>query len=173
MIYGSLFLWSQNAYGQLFETRFNPPNLGMAYMAITGEDLHQSATGGFLMYKKYDSPWDEERKVARELIGITKLAITLINCMILMGMIKSLQVDAFAPLAIVYIFTLYSGNMFLDLMDRAILGLVTAKTMDESINYTARRKPAVIEKLNQLCPYGFDDDCQADGGQKGPNYYNI
>jgi hypothetical protein len=90
MIYGSLFLWSQNAYGQLFETRFNPPNLGMAYMAITGEDLHQSATGGFLMYKKYDTPWDEERKVARELIGITKLAITLINCMILMGMIKSL-----------------------------------------------------------------------------------
>ena len=48
-----------------FNTKFDPPDVGLAYMAVSGDSLCISAKDGFLMYKKYDNVWEEERRVAR------------------------------------------------------------------------------------------------------------
>lgn len=86
------------------------------------------------MYKKYDNVYEEHRRVARLLVLLTKYGITLINCAIILIMIKDLTVDPFSPLVIVFLFSIYTANIFLDVVDMGIMGIMTAYTIDVSIH---------------------------------------
>jgi hypothetical protein len=113
----------------------------MAYMAVSGEDLCISAKDGFLMYKKYDNVYEEHRRVARQLVLLTKFGITILNCGILLCMIKDLKIDVTSPLVIIFMLTIYTVNMFLNTLDMGIMGIMTAYTIDISINTEARKAP--------------------------------
>lgn len=86
------------------------------------------------MYKKYDNVYEEHRRVARLLVLLTKYGITLINCAIILIMINDLTVDPFSPLVIVFLFSIYTANIFLDVVDMGIMGIMTAYTIDVSIH---------------------------------------
>ena len=59
ILFGSLFLWfpkifrpifnslPQSMQNCMFNTKFDPPNVGLAYMAVSGDSLCVSANNGF------------------------------------------------------------------------------------------------------------------------------
>tara|TARA_B110000285_G_C15072796_1_gene588963 strand:- start:143 stop:871 length:729 start_codon:yes stop_codon:yes gene_type:complete len=110
-----------------------------SYMAVTGDNFCTSAWNGFLLNMSYGLEFVWANTLATLFIFLGKLFIVVINCFTLLFFMKIRHdteevTSVGGPLAICAIVSYFTANLFLGLLDEAVLALLTCYSIDRGIN---------------------------------------
>lgn len=131
--------------------------LAYAYMAVSGEGFCTSAWNGFLLNMTFGMEFAWANTLAAMFVFMGKIFIVVLNCFTLYGLmsyrkdleeIKSLG----GPFLICILSSYITANLFLGMMDEAVVALLTCLCIDRGINGgEAKRGPPTfhdsVEKM--------------------------
>lgn len=108
-------------------------------MAVTGENFCKSAWNGFLLNMTFGMEFAWANTLAQMFIMMGKIFIVVLNCFTLYGlMLQRGDLDEVksigGPLLICVISSYATANLFLGMMDEAVLALLTCLCIDRGIN---------------------------------------
>lgn len=108
-------------------------------MAVTGENFCTSAWEGFLLNMSYGLEFAWANTLAIIFIFLGKVFIVVINCFTLLFFMK-LKGDleevtsVGGPILVCAICSFFTANLFLGMMDEAVLALLTCLCVDRGLN---------------------------------------
>lgn len=110
-----------------------------AYMAVTGDNFCTSAWNGFLLNLSYGLEFAWANTLAGVFIFLGKLFIVVLNCFTLLFFMKQRDdleevTSVGGPLAVCAIASFFTANLFMGMMDEAVLALLTCLCIDRGIN---------------------------------------
>lgn len=110
-----------------------------SYMAITGEDFCSSAWNSFLLNMSYGLQFNLAKKLATIFIFIGKLFIVVINCLTLLFFMRIRNdleevTSRGGPLLVCAVASFFTANLFLGMMDKAVVALLTCLSIDVGVN---------------------------------------
>lgn len=108
-------------------------------MAITGENFCSSAWNGFLLQMSYGLEFVWANTLATIFIFLGKVFIVVLNCFTLLFFMKLRHDDEEVtskggPLLVCAVASYFTANLFLGIMDEAVLALLTCLCIDKGIN---------------------------------------
>lgn len=130
-----------------------------SYMAVTGDNFCTSAWNGFLLNMSYGLEFAWANTLAIIFIFLGKLFIVVINCFTLLSFMKARHdteevTSVGGPLLVCAIASYFTANLFLGVLDEAVMALLTCYCIDKGINGEAKFGPPTFHDGIQKIPSG-------------------
>lgn len=108
-------------------------------MAVSGENFCSSAWNGFLLNMSYGLEFAWANTLASIFIFLGKVFIVVLNCFTLLFFMKTRHdleevTSVGGPLFVCAIASYFTANLFLGMMDEAVIALLTCLCIDRGIN---------------------------------------
>jgi hypothetical protein len=111
-----------------------------AYIAITGDGFCEGAWKGFLLNVKHTLEFTFANMIAKVFILLGKIAVTVVNCFMLVFIMKEITGIAdqlhsiFGPIAVTALITWMCASLFLGIFENAVLALMMCLAADSDLH---------------------------------------